>query len=169
MMTLFTIPKKKNRSCLFLVFTLFLLSFTQIHAQKAILLEEFMKQEGENNTDLLKSLVYDNVPTVILTDSKTQLVGEGFPQKVSSNTNSLSSLKSENNIFRTVKLLQINLNNETEKSALRINISELEGFSNLVYILINSEVPLTSEEVENMVNGNEEGDVILLFQINSNF
>jgi len=170
MKTILISPKIENRSRqLFLVLMLFISSFSQVYSQKAITLEEFLKQEGENNTVLIKSLVYDNVPTVILKGSKIQIIGESFPQKVSADISSLSLLKSENNIFRTAKLLQINLGIESEKSVLRINLEELKSFSNLVYIFINSEIPLTSQEVDMMVTGFEEGDVILLYQVNSNF
>jgi hypothetical protein len=113
--------------------------------------------------------VYDNLPTIIIKDANIQTVGEGFPQNITVDVHSFSLLKSENEIFRTVKLLQINIRSISEKSALRINLQDLKSFSNLAYIFINSEIPLTSEEVEFMVSGFEEGDIILLYQVNSNF
>jgi hypothetical protein len=173
MITLLITPKKENRSniplVLFLVFALFLFPFTGNYAQKALLLEEFLEKEGENNTELVRSLIYDNGPAVLLKDSKIQILGDGFPQKISTEIGSFPTLKSGNDIFRTIKLLQVNLSSNSEKSALRLNMEELKGFSNLAYVFINSEIPLTSEEVEMMVTGFEEGDLILLFQVNSNF
>ncbi|MCH6200130.1 hypothetical protein MMU07_11090 [Aquiflexum sp. LQ15W] len=170
MMTSLISPKNESRnSVLFLVLILFFSSFSQIKAQKSLSLEEFINQEGENNTVFIKNLVFENIPTVLLKDSKIQTLGEGFPQKVSSDISSLELLKSENNIFRTVKILQINLGSEAEKSALKINLSELKGFSNLVYIFINSETSLSPDEVDRMVSGYEDGDVIVLFQVNTNF
>lgn len=169
-MTLLNPLRKENHSrALFLVCLFFVSSFSQIHAQKAFLLQEFLEQEGENNSELLKSLVFNNITTINLKDSTPQIIGEGFPQKVSTDINSFSILKSENNIFRTVKLIAINLDAETTKSAIWLNLKELKSFSNLAYVLINSDIPLTSEEVDIMVTGFEESDVILLYQINSNF
>jgi hypothetical protein len=172
MMTLFT-PKKENCNSSSFLFSLIIVfvcfSFTESYSQKASSLEEYLKEEGEKNTDFLRNIVFDNVTTIIIADSKTQIVGEGFPQKVSTDINSIPTLGSGNNIFRTVKLLQINLGIDSEKSALRINPENLKGFSNLAFILINSEIPLTSEDVESMVTGIEEGDIVLLYQVNSNF
>lgn len=173
MMTFLTFPSKENRSgfpfLLSLIIGFICFSFTEGYSQKASLFEEFVKAEGEKNTDFLRSLVNDNVPTILIKDSAIQFGGEGFPQKVSTDVKSISTLESENNIFRTVKLLQINLGSDSEKSALRINLENLKGFSNLAYIFINSEIPLTAEEVGIMVTGFEEGDVILLYRVNSNF
>lgn len=172
-MTLITLAKKENHNSLpfllSLFFFLFGLSLSEVYAQKALLIDDLVKEEGEQNTEYIKSLVYDNLPTIIIKDSNIQTVGEGFPQKVTVDVHSFSLLKSENDIFRTVKLLQINLGNNSEKSALRINLEDLKSFSNLGYIFITSEIPLTSEEVELMVRGFEEDDIILLYQVNSNF
>lgn len=172
-MILLTTPKKEKRNrfpfLLSLFFVLFCLSLTESYAQKAFLIDEYIIGEGEKNTDFLKSLVYDNVPSIIIKDSNVQIVGEGFPQKVTVDTNSFWALTSENEIFRTVKLLQINLDSAAEKSALRINLGNLKSFSNLAYIFINSKIALTSEEVQMMVSGFDEGDFILLYQVNSNF
>jgi len=172
-MTLITLAKKENRNSLpFLLtlsFIMFGLSLSEGYAQKAFILDEFLKESGEKNTDYLKNLVYDNIPTIIIKDSNIKIVGEGFPQKVSVDFSSIAALELENDIFRTVKLLQINLGSTSEKSALRINLEDLKSFSNIAYIFINSEIPLTQAEAEMMVTGFEEGDIILLYQVNSNF
>jgi hypothetical protein len=173
MMALITSPKKENCNSFnflsSLLIVIFCFSFTESYSQKATSLDQYIKEEGDNNTGFLKSLVFDNVPTIIIKDSKTQIVGEEFSQKVSTDISSIPTLGSENNNFRTIKLLQVNLGNDSEKSALRITPENLKGFSNLAYIFINSDIPLTSVEVERMVTGFEEGDVILLYQVNSNF
>ena len=69
-MTLITLAKKENRNSLpFLLtlsFILIGLSLSEGYAQKAFLLDEFVKEAGEKNTDYLKNLVYDNVPTIVL-------------------------------------------------------------------------------------------------------
>ncbi|MCH6233971.1 hypothetical protein [Cognataquiflexum rubidum] len=172
MMTLITLAKKENRNSLPFLLSLVLFLFgplTEGYTQKAYLIDEFVKEAGEKNTDYLKNLVYDNVTTIVIKDSNIKMVGEGFPQKVSVDINSIATLKSENDIFRTVKLLQINLGSTSEKSALRINLEDLKSFSNIAYIFINSEIPLTQAEAEMMVTGFEEGDIILLYQVNSNF
>ncbi len=172
-MTLITLAKKENRNSLpFLLtlsFILFGLCLSEGYAQKAFLLDEFVKEAGEKNTDYLKTLVFDHVPSIIIKDSNIKIVGEGFPQKVSVDFRSIAALESENDIFRTVKLLQINLGSTSEKSALRINLEDLKSFSNIAYIFINSEIPMTQAEAEMMVTGFEEGDIILLYQVNSNF
>jgi hypothetical protein len=173
MMTLHNLPKKEICQGLPISFTLIMLlvflPLTESYSQKAHSLEEYVNVEGEKNSEFLLHLVFDNIPTIIIKDSNIQTVGEGFPQKLSLDINSISALGLENNIFRTVKLLQINLGNESEKSALRINLEKLNSFSNIAYILIHSDIPLTSEEVEKMFTGFQEGDIVLLYQVNSNF
>lgn len=172
-MPLITLAKKENRNTLpfFLSLSFFLFGLfpTEGYAQKAILFDDFVKEAGEKNTEYLKKLVFDHVPTIFIKDSNIKILGEGFPQKVAVDFNSIAALKPENDIFRTVKLLQINLGSTSEKSALRINQEDLKSFSNLVYIFINSEIALTQAEADLMVSGFEEGDIILLYQVSSNF
>jgi hypothetical protein len=172
MITLLKFLKQESsysfRFLLFL-FLLICFSFTVGYSQKGLQLEKYINEGGKENTGFLESLIFDNVPSILVKESNIQIVGEGFPQKLTTDINSISVLNTENSIFRTVKILQINLGNESEKSALRIKMENLKSFSNLAYIFINSDIPLTSEEVDLMVSGFEEGDIILLYQFNSNF
>lgn len=152
---------------LIFIFSLILLSFSQLKAQNPVLLEKYLLEEGMENTAYLQSLVYDNIPSIVISRDGIREVKAGFPQRATVDASALKSVSGANDIFRTVKLLQINIANEQEKSSLRLRPELLNNFFNLYYILINSSVPLSQAEVSAMVSGFEEGQYIILFSINS--
>jgi hypothetical protein len=92
-----------------------------------------------------------------------------MPKDLSRTWLSLSNVKAESSQNRAVKFLQINLENADEKGRVRLNPSTLASFINLQYVFIQSQVDLTPSEVSAMVSGYEDGDIVLLFQVVSNF
>ena len=117
----------------------------------------------------LKSLIFDNIPTIYIVNRNVQDSEESFPQRLISDVSSLGVLSDDGNKTRTIKLLQVNINQIQEKNLVRLNQSNLEGFKNLTHIFIKSTVSLSKEEVSQMISGFENGDVVLLYQVNSNF
>ncbi|WP_194973600.1 hypothetical protein [Aquiflexum lacus] len=166
-----TLADRKIFNRLFLQFTLIFgvlfFSLTKLQAQSPILLEKYILDEGMENTEYLQTLLYDNVPAILIRSGGIQEVRSGFPQRASVDASDLGSVANSEDIFRTVKLLQVNLTKEQDKSGLRLNPDMLKNFFNLYYVLINSTIPLTQEEVSAMVSGFEEGQYIFLFTVNS--
>jgi hypothetical protein len=152
---------------LIFVFALILLSFSQLKAQNPVLLEKYLLEEGMENTAYLQSLVYDNIPSIMISSDGIKEVKPGYPQKATVDASVLRYISQADDIFRTVKLLQINIANDQEKSSLRLRPELLKNFFNLYYVLINSTIPLTQAEVSAMVSGFEEGQYIILFSVNS--
>jgi hypothetical protein len=152
------------------VLTAMILSFPAfVFAQEAIELGKFLEQENTNNSSVIRSFVFDNVPT---TSWKQGTLVVGSPQnaqKLITDVASLANLKEEISQNRSVKFLQINLENAAEKGQVRLNPNMLGSFANLQYVFIQSQVDLTPAEVSAMVSGYEEGDIVLLFQVVSNF
>lgn len=126
-------------------------------------------EDDDIDLDHLKSLIFDNVPTLFLINRNIQDEAEKFPQRLISDSNSLYLLEEENERIRSVKLLQIDINQTQEKSSVRLNPEKLAGLNNLTHVFFKSNVPLTKEEVIQMVSGFNKGDLILLYQVNSNF
>ncbi|WP_373523292.1 hypothetical protein [Aquiflexum sp.] len=142
-------------------------SLTKLHAQNPILLEKYIIDEGIENSEYLQTLLYDNVPAILISSEGIQEVRSGYPQRATLDASSLGSVSNAYELFRTVKLLQVNLTKEQDKSALRLNPELLKNFFNLNYVLINSTIPLTQAEVSSMVSGFEEGQYVILFTVNS--
>lgn len=126
-------------------------------------------QENVIDIENLKNLVFENVPTVFHRRGQSQDGSENLPQRLITDAASLSTLEIQNENWRTVKLLQIDLTQSQDKTLVRLSPQKLKSFSNLSYILIKSSFPLTKEEVSQMISGYEDGDLVLLYQINSNF
>jgi hypothetical protein len=126
-------------------------------------------QNGELDLVLLKSLVFDNVPTIFFKEQKVINENKSYPQRLITDINSLGLLRSVGNEIRTIKILQIELTQIREKSSLRLKTEDLSNLSNLNYLLIKTTFPITKEEVSQMFSGFVDGDIILLYQVNSSF
>lgn len=147
--------------CLVLFFFL-----SKLQAQSPILLEKYILDEGEENTEYLQTLLYDNVPAILISREGIQDVRSGYPQRAIVDASDLNSVSNSEDSFRTVKLLQINLTKEEDKSSIRLSPELLNGFFNLYYVFIHSIVPLTQAEVDAMTGGFDEGQLVFLFSVN---
>jgi hypothetical protein len=157
-----------NRSFLLfiLVCTVLGFSLTKLHAQSPILLETYILDEGKENTEYLQSLLYDNVPAILISNKGIQEVRTGYPQRASVDASDLNAVSNSENSFRSIKLLQINLTNEVDKSNIRLRPELLNNFFNLYYVFIHSTVPLTQAEVSSMIRDFDEGQYVFLFSVN---
>jgi len=125
--------------------------------------------KGELDLVQLKSLVFDNVPTIFFKEQTVVYDDKPYPQRLISDINSIGLLKSSGKEIRTIKILQIELAQNLEKSLLRLKTEDLSNLNNLSYLLIKSPFPISKEEVSLMFSGFVEGDIILLYQVNSSF
>lgn len=137
-------------------------------AQEAIELGKFL-EEKSNNAEVVKGFVFDNVPAVSWKQGILTADAPQNAQKLITDVTSLSNVKAENSQNRSVKFLQINLENTGEKGQVRLNPDNLGSFINLQYIFVQSQVALSPAEVNAMVTGYEEGDIVLVYQVVSNF
>jgi hypothetical protein len=153
-----------------LVLTVLFLSFhSRMFAQEAVELDVFLNEQGSGNTEIVKGFVFENVPA--LTWRQGAIAGQVAQntQKLVTDVASVKQVISDNTQHRYVKFLQINIENAGEKGQVRLNPELLGSFTNLQYVFIQSQVSLTAAEVSAMVSGYEEGDVVLLYQVVSNF
>ena len=138
-----------------------------IYAQEAVELEKFLGEKGSNN-EIVKGFIFENVPAISWQEGT--LVGEASQvQKLITDVASLSQVKNDLLQNRSVKFLQINIENAAEKGRVRLTQADLASFVNLQYIFIQSQVALTAAEASAMVSGYEDGDIVLLFRVISNF
>jgi hypothetical protein len=142
-------------------------SLTKLHAQTPILLEKYILEEGMENTEYLQTLLYDNVPAILISNKGIQEVRTGYPQRASVDVSDLNALSNSEDSFRSIKLLQINLTKEEDKSKIRLTPEQLNNFFNLYYVFIHSTVPLTQSEVSAMITGFDEGQIVFLFSVNT--
>jgi len=150
--------------------TVFLTAFfivSKVEAQRSQTLESFLAEEDDS--EHLQKLIFDHVPTIMIKNNEVLLMDEGYPQKVICDAASIKTLTIENKGFRTVKLLQIDLSTANQKSGVRLSPETLMHFPNLSHILISSIVPLSPQEVDQMLSGYQDGDIILLYQIINDF
>lgn len=146
------------------ILTFFIASPTE--AQTAMTVEEYLTEEDSGN---FKKLIYENVPTLFIQNNEILFSDKGFPQKLICDPNSIKMLEIENPGYRTIKLLQIEIKTTDQKSRINLSPEILKFFPNLSKVLISSAVPLTSQEVSLMVNGYQEGDIVLLYQTQRDF
>lgn len=139
-----------------------------VFAQEAIELGKFLDEKSDNS-EIVRAFVFDNVPAVSWKQGVAATDTPKNTQKLVTDVASLSIVKAESSQNRSVKFLQINIENIGEKGQVRLNPNTLASFVNLQYVFIQSQVDLTAAEVSSMVSGYEDGDIILLFQVVSNF
>lgn len=138
-----------------------------IYAQEAVELEKFLGEKNFNH-EVVKVFVFENSPAISWKDGA--LVAEATQaQKLITDVASLSQLKGDLPQNRSVKFLQINIENGAETGRVKLTPGDLASFVNLQYVFIQSQVDLTATEASAMVSGFEDGDIVLLFQVISNF
>lgn len=127
------------------------------------------ESESDFDLELIKSMIQDNIPTIFLSGSDLKDENEKNPVRLITDANSLSMLENQNPRFRSIKFLQVDINQVRDKSLVILDSEKLKAFSNLSFVFIKSNIPLSKEEVNLMLKGYDQGDVVLLYQVNSNF
>lgn len=153
----------------FFVLAAMILSFPAfVFAQEAVELEKFLDEKSDNS-EIVKAFVFGNMPAVSWKKGLAAADAPQSAQKLITDVASLTNVQVEGAQNRSVKFLQVNLENAAEKGQVRLNPNVLGSFVNLQYVFIQSQVNLTPAEVSAMVTGYEDGDIVLLFQVVSNF
>ncbi|KOH43339.1 hypothetical protein [Sunxiuqinia dokdonensis] len=126
-----------------------------------------MKESPDDDIRLqaarFESLTTDLHPNLYIEEDGMKAFGEGAPVCAFVDVEASGQIYDANPLFRKVELLTIKL---TSSNGLNtpINLSLLEGFQNLKYILIRSEFACTEEQVESMLTGSK-ADVIVCYTI----
>lgn len=164
-----TRPQKKNlfkgfSHFVLLLLGLFSLSSNSLFAQQYFPLAEFMEENEVVYGDKTYNLIYGADPAISISQGSVSYPSVPYPQCLNTDMSSIENLKSKDSKFRTVKAISINLNNESEKAALRLNPESLKEFPNLHYVIIRSAVPLSDIEVRSMVSGFGEDSIFVLYE-----
>jgi hypothetical protein len=83
----------------------------------------------------LQTLVEGINPMLLITDNTVQSVGTGSALVAKCEITSLSKLYENNPLYNTVKLIRIDIFDESDLSNI-IKVSDIKGFNSLQYILI---------------------------------
>lgn len=152
-------------SLMVLSLAIFLLSGSaQIMAQSGIQERRYILGHPEEESPALNYLLFDNVPTLFLSNAEISL-SEEHAQKLICDVASLALLKQPNEEFRTVKLLQIRIETAEDLAKVKLNAEQLGHFKNLSFVVINSQVNLNPESLTGVLEGFEEGDISFLYQV----
>jgi hypothetical protein len=121
------------------IIALFLFSTQSISAQN---LKEYSalintmnntRQNGANESEHLKSLVFDLKAKIYINNKEENTYGNGSPECVNIDARSIELLYDTNQLFSHVEIITINLNNPNELNFV-LDLSKLQSFTNLKYI-----------------------------------
>lgn len=108
---------------------------TNIIAQEAIKLETALMGRAPASQQVLKSLVFDVLPTIYVENGSIKNFGNGPAVRLETDSKSFASLYQENPIFDQVQIITIKLNNPDDMKVVPLNLQSLTGFTHLKYIL----------------------------------
>lgn len=152
----------------FVIATLLFSVPAAVYGQEAVKLEKFL-EEKSNNKEVVRGFVFENIPAVSWKEGALVTEPAQTAQKLITDVVSLSQVTDDSPQNRSVKFLQINIENGAEKGRVRLTPRDLASFVNLQYVFIQSQVALTASEASAMVSGYEDGDIVLLFKVISNY
>lgn len=104
-------------------------------AQDAVNLETALMSKAPATQQVLKSLVYDVLPTICIENGTIKTFGNGPAVRLETDSKSFSTLYDANPIFDQVKIIIIKINNQNDLKVTPIKLQDLKGFSHLKYIL----------------------------------
>jgi hypothetical protein len=122
-----------------IVITIFLFSAKNLSAQN---IKEYSalintisntRQSGSNESERLRSLVYDLKSKIYITNEESKTYGNGTPECVNIDANSIGLLYENNPLFSQVEIITITLNNPNELN-FSLDLSKLQSFANIKYI-----------------------------------
>lgn len=152
------------RSVVYTLAAFLLLGSAELLAQSGIQERRYILGHPEEELPALSYLLFDNVPTLFISNSEITL-SEEHAQKLICDAGSLALLHQPNEAFRTVKLLQIRVETAEDLAKVKLNAEQLGHFKNLSFVVINSQVNLNPDSLSGMLEGFEEGDISFLYQV----
>jgi len=103
----------------------------------------------------IKSLVTEMRPTVYVGDV-VKASGESFPVRADVKAEAVSKLGFENVLFEQVELITLRINSQADLSV-TLDLSAIQGFTNLKYVRILCSFECTAEQLGAIVTGNTSG------------
>jgi hypothetical protein len=135
------------------------------HGQQAVLLNDFVEQAENGSSRRIIGLLTETPAALNLYKGTIQAHEDSYPQKLITDVASLALLGEQQIKYRSIKGIEIKITQSSDISQIKLDPEKLKHFPNLSYILINSEVQITNSQVDQMVNGFELGDIVLLYQV----
>ncbi|WP_424494027.1 hypothetical protein [Salinimicrobium sp. GXAS 041] len=152
-------PIKNNLNYFLLgMAVLFLSNSVKTHAQnyQVTNLEELQgtvansnQRYSSNEIEELEKLVYGSNATIIISNTGAQILGSGVPTVAVFDTNNLQALQKSNPDFNSVRLLKLKVDSSADLKR-SIDLSSLNEFSNLKYILIQCAFNCSSSQLQNI-------------------
>lgn len=103
----------------------------------------------------IKSLVTDLYPTVYIGDV-VKASGESLPVRADVKAGAVSKLSIENSLFEQVELITIRINSSADFTTV-VDLSTIQGFTNLKYVILLCSLECTAEQLGAIVTGNTTG------------
>ncbi len=103
----------------------------------------------------IKSLVTDKQPTVYINDV-VKASGSSAPLRADVKAGSVSKLSIENTLFQQVELITLRIDSPEDLSTV-LDLSLIQGFTNLKYIRILCSFECSAEQLSTIVTGNSSG------------
>lgn len=149
----------------FLVIMFFTLSMPALQAQQIKELRAFFSEQNINSEDRIYQMVYGLVPTIVISNNQKSYSGELEPQKLEIEAKSLSAINDGDKNYGKVKMIQIHITEQSEKSSVSLSPSVLNTFPELEFVYILSDVLITTEEVSRMVSGLVNTNILVLYLV----
>lgn len=149
---------------LFLMLFLTNLSFAQDASLRIVDLDEFLQEEEIGPEHRIAKMIREQLPTIIFSGGQEFFPTDQLPQVVHVNASDIGKINTGDARFRTVKMLNIYISSNAEKSSIRLNESLFSAFMNLEFVFINAAVDLSQSEVASMVSGLVNTELTILFK-----
>lgn len=143
----------------------FTLSMPALQAQQIKELRAFFSEQNINSEDRIYQMVYGLVPTIVISNNQKSYSGELEPQKLEIEAKSLSAINDGDKNYGKVKMIQIHITEQSEKSSVSLSPSVLNTFPELEFVYILSDVLITTEEVSRMVSGLVNTNILVLYLV----
>lgn len=156
--------KLKNQALIFFYILVFGSLPRDLFCQEVKEAEVYFSQNGVTSEDRLFQLVYGQLPTISVIGGQKTYPLEKHPQKIFTDVKSLNQLFAEDQKYRTVKMIQVHIKSDSEKSSMKLKKEMLKDFINLESILIQSDVPITHSDISQMISGLEDKEILVLYQ-----
>lgn len=135
-------------------------------SQGVLQLDQFLNSADGDMKNVYRDLFFGNQPTIYLSEGGSIEYPESeYAQMVRATPSNMAQLTAENEQFRTVKVLQIKIEEDSQINTVRLRGDQLGSFKNLLVILVISEVPMSASQVSAMFSGFEDSTVTILYQV----
>jgi len=118
----------------------------------------------------LENLAFKINPIIYFKNGNTTLIGESSPVVIDTDVASIFKLYEENSLYRTVEIITIRVENESELSAI-IDLTNINGFRDLKYVYFLCTFNICPNPgceagiISQMIQGNESSNAIIYFNV----